>query len=483
MRRCELYLGDDPLLTTDKRITAVKEGASDPALAARYFDFGRYLIASGGREDSSALNLQGIWCKEFAPMWDSKYTTNINVQMNYWPVEVCNMSDLHSSLFSLIKACCEHGKETAWVMYGMRGSVCHHNTDFYGDTAPQDQYMASTGWTAGGAWMAMHLWEHYLFTLDTEFLAEWRPVMREFALFFVDFLTEDADGKLVTCPSLSPENRYILPDGYDTPICAGPSMDSQILRDLFGACIEADRILEKEDSVTEEMRAALKRLPEDKIGSKGQLLEWREEYPEKMPGMSHISHLYASYPSAQINWKDTPKLLNAARKSIEIREENGTDPGGWPLAWRICQYARFLDGAKVGEGIDSMLARAADSFLNGKFIFQIDGNLGVVAGIAEALMQSHTGIIHLLPALPPKWKSGSVKGLKARGGYELDISWQDGAITAAAIRPSFTADVEIRAEGLKGISLNGIPLHASATQNGITANLECGNEYLLIFNA
>ena len=232
MRRCELFLEDQSDLPTDERIAAVKEGKSDPGLAALYFTFGRYLLMAGGRQGSSALNLQGIWCKDFAPMWDSKYTTNINVQMNYWPVEICNLSELHDSLFFLIRAVCERGKKTARVMYGARGSVCHHNTDYYGDTAPQDQYMASTSWTAGGAWMAMHLWEHFLFTGDLDFLREWRPVMREFAIFFVDFLTDDGKGHLVTCPSLSPENRYILPDGYDTPICAGPAMDNQILRDL-----------------------------------------------------------------------------------------------------------------------------------------------------------------------------------------------------------------------------------------------------------
>lgn len=183
-------------------------------------------------------------------MWDSKYTTNINLQMNYWPAEVCNLSETHESLFSLIRRVCENGKKTAEVMYGMRGSVCHHNTDYYGDTAPQDQYMAPTCWLLGGAWMSLHLWEHYLYTLDLDFLREWQPVMREFALFFVDFLTVDSKGRAVTCPSLSPENRYILPDGYDTPICVGPAMDNQILRDLFDACVEADRLLGLEDELT-----------------------------------------------------------------------------------------------------------------------------------------------------------------------------------------------------------------------------------------
>ncbi|MBR1586492.1 MAG: glycoside hydrolase family 95 protein [Clostridia bacterium] len=446
MARCVLDLPDACDEPIQRRIAMVKAGGSDPGLAALYFAFGRYLMLAGGREDSAALNLQGIWCKDFAPMWDSKYTTNINVQMNYWPAEVCNLSETHASLFSLIEAVWRRGQKTARVMYGARGSVCHHNTDYYGDTAPQDQYMASTAWTAGGAWMALHLWEHFLFTGDREFLKKWRPVMREFAIFFVDFLTDDGAGFLVTCPSLSPENRYILPDGYDTPICAGPAMDSQILRDLFSACIQADALLQAEDEWTEEFRQAARRLPPDQIGSKGQLLEWRREWPEKMPGMSHISHLYAAYPSSQINWKDTPELMAAVRRSLQLRVENGAAGGGWPLAWRMCQYARLLDGGMVGRAVDQMLGRAADSFLNGRRIFQIDGNLGAVAGMAEALLQSHAGLIHLLPALPPAWRKGSVRGLMARGGVQVDIRWEEGRLAEALLRPQWDGEIEVRAD-------------------------------------
>ena len=479
MRRCVLTLPNASDAPVNERIAAVKEGQSDPGLAALYFAFGRYLMLSGGREDSAALNLQGIWCKDFAPMWDSKYTTNINIQMNYWPAEVCNLSETHESMFSLIKTVCERGKKTARVMYGARGSVCHHNTDYYGDTAPQDQYMASTSWTAGGAWMAMHLWEHFLFTRDLDFLREWQPVMREFAIFFVDFLTDDGTGHLVTCPSLSPENRYLLPDGYDSPICAGPAMDNQILRDLFGACIEADTLLDAQDEWTEEFRRAAALLPEDQIGSKGQLLEWRTEVPEKTPGMGHISHLYAAYPSAQMNWKDTPELMRAVRKSIDLRVDHGADGGAWPLAWRICQYARQLDGETTGKAIDKMVGKAADSFFNGRRIFQIDGNLGAVAGIAEALIQSHTGIIHLLPALPPAWQSGSVTGLAARGAVKADISWEDGKLTEAILRPQLDGTIEIRADSVSEILLSGQPVQMETTEYGFKFQAQAGKEYLL----
>ena len=327
--------------------------------------------------------------------------------------------------------------------------------------------------------MAMHLWEHFLFTGDMDFLKKWRPVMREFAIFFVDFLTDDGEGHLVTCPSLSPENRYILPDGYDSPICAGPAMDNQILRDLFGACIQADVLLNAQDEWTEEFRRASALLPEDQTGSMGQLLEWRKEVPEKMPGMSHISHLYAAYPSSQINWKDTPELMKAVRRSIELRVANGADGGGWPLAWRMCQYARQMDGEKVGQAVDQMVSRAADSFLNGRRIFQIDGNLGATAGIAEALLQSHTGIIDLLPALPPDWKTGSVKGLVARGAVEVDMRWEDGKLMEAVLRPRHSGEIEIRAGSLTRIRENGLEIPMDKTEYGWKFSARENAEYVL----
>ncbi len=479
MARCTLDLGPAVDLPVEERIARLARGEHDPDLVSLYFTFGRYLLVSGGRADAAALNLQGIWCREFAPMWDSKYTVNINLQMNYWPAEVCNLSEMHQSLFSLIRRVCERGKETARVMYGMRGSVCHHNTDFYGDCAPQDQYMASTSWPLGGAWLAMHLWEHYLFTLDLDFLREWQPVMRAFALFFADFLTEDGKGHMVTCPSLSPENRYILPDGYDSPICAGPAMDNQLLRDLFGACIEADRLLGLADDLTAEFIRLRALLPGDGVGSQGQLLEWQEELPEKMPGMGHISHLYASFPSSQINWKDTPDLMRAVDKSIRLRVENGADPGAWPLAWRACQYARLLDGDRVGRAAEQMIAQATDSLLNGREIFQLDGNFGMTAAIAEALLQSHTGLIHLLPALPPLWPQGHVRGLVARGGVLVDIDWKDGRLTRAELRPTLDGEICLRVPCEVRVTSGGQAVACGMGEYGPRFSARAGERYIL----
>lgn len=477
MDRCVLDLGQASSLPTDKRIEAVREGADDPALAALYFQFGRYLIVSGGREGSSALNLQGIWNAEFTPMWDSKYTININLQMNYWPVEVCNLSELHMPLMDLLETMQEKGRETARVMYGMRGMVCHHNTDYYGDCAPQDWYMASMPWVTGGAWLGLHVWEHYLYTKDLDFLRRMYPVLRDMALFYEDFLIE-VDGKLVTCPSVSPENRYLLPDGYDTPICAGPAMDNQILREYFAACIEIQHLLGVDPEMSKTLADIASRLPEDKIGSKGQLLEWTHEYPELTPGMGHISHLFACYPGSGINWRDTPELMQAVNKSLELRVENGAGKRGWPLAWYININARLLDGVKTDMGIRMMLTNSAErNFFNAGLVFQIDGNLGATAGMIECLLQSHIAL-HFLPALPVSWKEGSVIGLRARGARGVDLKWKDGKLEEAVVRPQFSEHVEVVGDMLN-VVCDGAQVSVEKTDIGFTFYAESGKSYKL----
>ena len=477
MERCELELGEPCDLPVDRQIEAVKAGADDAALAALYFQYGRYLIVSGSRRGSAPLNLQGIWNAEFIPMWDSKFTININLQMNYWLAETSNLAELHEPFMDLLETMHPRGCETARVMYGMRGMVCHHNTDYYGDCAPQDKYLASTPWVMGGAWMAMHVWEHYLFTGDEGILKRMYPIFKDLALFYEDYLME-VDGKLITCPSVSPENRYILPDGYDTPVCAAPAMDNQILREFFAACIAAEHILQTDLDYAPVLQSMIDRLPKDQIGSRGQLLEWDREYPELTPGMGHVSHLYGAFPGSSINWRDTPELLRAVETTLALRRDHGAGRGGWPLAWYICLYARLQKADKTEECIRGMLTQSATrSLLNGRRVFQIDGNLGAAAGIGECLVQSHVGL-HFLPALPKSWTRGSLRGYAVRGGREVDLDWEDGRLTCAAIRPKFDGSIEIIGQ-VRRVTCEGQEIPVRRTAQGFVFEGCAGKEYRL----
>jgi alpha-L-fucosidase 2 len=478
MEACQLTLeGPENTEPLDVRMEDIQD-ADLPSLSVLGFQFGRYLLAAGGREDSAALNLQGIWCKDFVPAWDSKYTININTQMNYWPAEVTNMSRLHQSLFSLIEKMEPNGEETARVMYHCRGTMCHHNTDYYGDCAPQDVYMASTQWVTGGAWLALHIWDHYQFTKDREFLKKYYPLLKNHALFFVDFLSPDGKGQLVTNPALSPENRYLLPDGFDTPICAGPTMDNQIVRSLFQAVLESAEILGIDEPEKSEFVRVCNLIPKNQVGSQGQLLEWSTEVPEMTPGMAHISHLWGSYPGNDINWKDSPDILKAAQRSLEIRLENGAGHGGWPLAWFISQAARFGRKDLTSQFIDKMIrSMGTRNFFNGRGIFQIDGNFGLTAGIAETLIQSHTGVLELLPALPETWKSGEVTGLRARGSLSVDMKWNNGTLTKAQVSPDFDTEIQVRGKYIVSAPSGEIPV--TQTPYGIEFSAKAGNVYTL----
>ena len=405
------------------------EGYED---VVRFFQFGRYLLIASSRPGSLPANLQGIWNNDYAPAWGSRYTININTQMNYWPALVTNLAECQMPLTDLINRMKETGRDTAKRMYGCGGFMAHHNTDIWADTAPQDVCISSSYWVMGAAWLSLHIWEQYLFTVDNEFLKENYPTMREAAEFVMDYLTEDGD-LLVCCPSLSPENTYILPNGEKCVICKGASMDNQIATELLSACIKAEEIL-KTDIISTRAQKTLDRIPPIRTGKHGQIMEWNEDYEEDEPGHRHISQLFALYPGSQITEK-TPQLFKAAADTIERRLSYGGGHSGWSRAWIINLYARLGEGDRALENICKLINdQTLPNLFDDHPPFQIDGNFGCCAGIAEMLVQSHEDEIKLLPALPKAWKNGRVEGLRLRGGRILKLlEWKDGRVVNSVI--------------------------------------------------
>ena len=452
--RMDISLGtqDVPKEATDELLNEVKNGDHTHLkyLTETLFHYARYLMISSSYDCLMPSNLQGIWNGEYAPPWQCEFTININTEMNYWIAEKCQLPECHLPLFAQVKRMIPKGKKTAEALYGCRGFCAHHNTNLWANTDPEGIFDASPVWSTGAAWLSLHFFEHYRYTKDREFLRrEALPVMREAIRFYEDYLTETKEGVLVTGPSVSPENTYRSNTGEIGALCMGPAMDMEILRQLFREYLEGCEILglSEAESDAETIRAIAKKLPEIALTADGRIREWQEDYEEMEPGHRHISHLYALHPGYEIT-EETPELFDAARKTLETRLMHGGGHTGWSRAWITCFWARMKDADQTEESITRLLTDCVKiNLLDTHPPFQIDGNFGIAEAILESLVQSHSGYLEFLPALPKTWQCGEVKGVLLRGGIIADFSWDAGRITELALTAKEDQMLTIRLNG------------------------------------